>query len=542
MQIDLTKLPTNPGVYQFKDKDSKILYIGKAKNLQKRVSQYFAKNSLRKAEMLKKAQKVDFLIVSNEGEALYLENNLIKQYKPFYNTLLKWWNWYTYIRLSPDQFPQVILTRNKRDDGATYIWPKRNSQELKKLMQYLRMILKFRTCPISQFRQGKLCSDFNFGLCEWYCQFPKNNSNSPDFIQPFTSFFRWNTKPIEKEIKNQIQTAIQTQNFERAAKLRDIFLHIEQMVERQTVELDKKITWYVMEIRKISDYRVFVVLNFYEGRLIDVIRDKISIDEWDPYHLLANLAADIDDTFSIQSDSWKDNWLIALTTKIKLNKTEKADILAMLDRFFESFLLSTTFEANNLNNDLLKLIQSRYHLANFPNRIECVDISHLGGSRRSGGLSGMEGWLLEKKFYRRYKIRSETSGSDDYSALEEVILRRFEHSSIPNLFILDWWKGQLNVIKKIYDEKERFRDIFHSVDFISLGKWEARKKSWIGWRSKRWWDEVITEKIYRFDKNWHIDEILLHYDQADKLLTKLRDEAHRFSNAYRKKQMSQEFK
>ena len=130
MQIDISHIPQQPWVYLFKDSKGTILYIWKAKNLQKRVSQYFTPNSLWKQEMVAKASKVDFFVVANESESLYLENNLIKKHKPFFNCMLKWWNGYTYIKFSDSDFPQVLTTRNKKNDKATYIWPKHNTKEL----------------------------------------------------------------------------------------------------------------------------------------------------------------------------------------------------------------------------------------------------------------------------------------------------------------------------------------------------------------------------------------------------------------------------
>ncbi|MDR0607464.1 MAG: hypothetical protein LBG52_03775 [Candidatus Peribacteria bacterium] len=161
----------------------------------------------------------------------------------------------------------------------------------------------------------------------------------------------------------------------------------------------------------------------------------------------------------------------------------------------------------------------------------------------------MVGGLLEKKGYRKYKIHSVKGQSDDYASLAEVIERRLlntmsqrasEAVPFPDVFILDGGKGQLGVIKKVYEENERFRAVFSTVDFIALGKGEARKKSAIGSRSQRSLGEVVGERIYRFDEDWNICEIPLVYDQADKLLIKLRDEAHRFSNYYRKQQMKKE--
>ncbi|MEI7919890.1 MAG: GIY-YIG nuclease family protein [bacterium] len=139
-----------------------MLYIGKAKNLQKRIGQYFSLNSLRKQEMLQKAEKIDFLIVKNESEALYLEDNMIKQHQPFYNNLLKADNSYTYIKITKESFPQIILTKRRINDGSLYIGPKKDSIQLKKFLQYLRQILKFRGCKTTQFKQEKLCSDYYF--------------------------------------------------------------------------------------------------------------------------------------------------------------------------------------------------------------------------------------------------------------------------------------------------------------------------------------------------------------------------------------------
>lgn len=140
----VTNIPSKPGVYIFKDAKSQILYIGKAKNLQKRISQYFTPGSLWKQEMVAQATSLDFHAVKNESEALYLEDNLIKKHQPYFNNLLKADNSYVYIKITKEEFPQIILTRKKISDGATYIGPKHNTQNLKKFLQYLRQVLKFR--------------------------------------------------------------------------------------------------------------------------------------------------------------------------------------------------------------------------------------------------------------------------------------------------------------------------------------------------------------------------------------------------------------
>ena len=170
----------------------------------------------------------------------------------------------------------------------------------------------------------------------------------------------------------------------------------------------------------------------------------------------------------------------------------------------------------------------------------------MNGDWISWWLSCIVWWIPEKKKYRRYKIKSVSEQSDDYASLKEVMQRRFlwkENADYPDVFILDWWTGQLNVVKDLCKESSEFSKVFKQVDFISLWKWEARRKSWIWLASKRWHEWLVWEKIYRFvDDKFNIEEIPLVYDQADRFLVKLRDEAHRFSNSYRKQQMKNELK
>ena len=235
-KLDTSHIPNLPWVYLFKDKKEQILYIWKAKNLQKRVNQYFTPWSVWKQEMLLKADHVDFFVVENESESLYLESNLIKKHLPPFNNMLKWANAYAYIKLTKHPVPQVFITRKKINDWAIYIWPKHNTRELKKFLQYLRQIIQYRTCPLQQFNQKKLCSDYYFGLCQGRCAKPE--LWAAEYTNIIVNFFKGNTAPVEKEIKKLIDEAVLKQNFERAAKLRDIYFQIDQFTEKQTVEFE----------------------------------------------------------------------------------------------------------------------------------------------------------------------------------------------------------------------------------------------------------------------------------------------------------------
>ena len=532
--FDIANIPHKPWVYQFKDKKGNILYIWKAKNLKNRVSQYFNPNSVWKQEMLNLAETVDFFQVKTESEALYLEDNLIKKYQPPFNNMLKWSNSYAYIKITNDDFPQIIITRNKIKDWSKYIWPKYNTRELKNFLQYLRYLLKWRWCKKTEFKKWKVCSDCHFGLCQWRCSkqyFPdyeQAKKEYSDIIYLIEQFFRWNTKPVEQEIKKQIQIAAENQHFERAAKLRDIYLQIENLVEKQTVVLPKDTTWYVCQIREISGRLVYTVLNFFEWKLIDVIINKKNKEDFDEYSVLSSLESEL---WNLEKNEIEES-VFYHTKKIKLNKTQTNDINNLIDWFFDSYVVGESFRDENMINWLLATLQTKYSLKNFPYQIECIDISHLSWAYTSGWLSCFVWWIPNYKLYRKYKINAkiDVKSWDDYAALTEVITRRFQDTqNYPDLFILDGWKWQLGILRDLL-KQEWFQKIYSKVDFVSLGKWVARHTG-----GKLKWEK---EKIFKFNDSFEIQQIDLDYDQADKILVKIRDEAHRFCNAYRKEQMS----
>jgi len=527
----IENIPHKPWIYLFKDKKDNILYIWKAKNLKNRVSQYFNPNSVRKQEMLNKADKVDFLQVKTESEALYLEDNLIKKHQPPFNNMLKWSNSYAYIKITNEDFPQIIVTRNKTKDWSKYIGPKHNTRELKKFLQYLRYIIKRRWCKKTQFNQWKTCWDYHFGLCKWRCSkqiFQDNASAIAEYkqiIKIIEQFFKWNTKPVEREIKLQIQSAIDAENFERAAKLRDIYLQIENLTEKQTVVLPKGISGYICQIKEISGRLVYIILNFYEWKLIDVIINKQNKSDLDENSIISSLESELGNLNVTKT--WES--CLAMNPKIKITKKQTKEVTELIDGFLDSYLVSQSFKDENLINDMLAELQNKYNLKNFPYHMECIDISHMSGDWTSGGLSWFLWWIPNYKLYRKYKIKAKAS--DDYEALKEVITRRFKNKgedNLPDLFVLDGWKWQLWILRELLQE-DRFKPIFDQVNFVSLWKWVARKTAW-----KLKWEK---EKIFYFDQGMKIKNINLDYNQEDRLLVKLRDEAHRFANAYRKTQM-----
>jgi len=519
--------------------------------------------------MVNHAHKIDFHVVANETEALQLEDNLIKQHKPPYNRLLKDNNRYVYIKITNEQFPQIFIVKQRKNDKATYIGPKYHSKDLKKFLQYFRQLLGYRSCKATQFRQWKLCSDYYFGLCKGRCVYnshnqqitTKTNSSRWDFLK-IKNFFRWETKPIEKEIRKQIQKSIQLQHFERAAKLRDMLLSINQLSEHQRVILDPNLHGHFIKLIQLGPRWIFCVLHFYQGKLIDIITDKHSTHNTDIHSITTIIQSEFWNSISFITPTQSSSPIISNIAEKSQNKqpqtkeSTQSKIQTLTDTFLDNYIAKTSFQKENLITEILSQLQTRYQLQNFPYHIECIDISHFGGKQNSGGLSCFVWGIPHKSWYRHYKLPDH---KDDYSSLEEIIIRRFQHTdNLPDLFILDGWLGQINIITKLL-KHDRFQPIFQQVDFISIWKWAARKTAW-----KLSWAKEIVYSLYHCKITSHsklISESPNHptfphhskldaksfknratpltYDQTDRILIQIRNEAHRFANSYRKKQMSQ---
>lgn len=587
--MNISHIPSAPWVYLFKDRKEKILYVGKAKDLAKRVGQYFAPGSVWKQDMLTKAHHIDFIEVRNESEALYLEDNLIKTNNPEYNRLLKGDNSYIYLKITKEEFPQLFLTRMRRNDGATYIGPKNNTGDLRKLMHYLRQIYKYRSMKSTEFKQGKLSSDFYFWLDKGRSTIgqmarhpdrsveqwnnipdpsPKNSAlkniiqaqknwfhitktyeeykrEYKDIVKSITSFFEGNTKEVKKKILTDINEAIEKEHFEWCINLRSILQQIDQRTEKQHVVFSPNHEGNIISITPLENFWIIIIVKIYEGKITDVIRDKKVKEEWSFNQIKASLEVDFKEDFIIQENNHEGQSLLYSPSLKILKKSDRKGFDELLQKFIQSYIASTTFDIEeNLTQDLLTSLQSRYYIKKLPYQIECIDISHFSGSAISGGLSCMREWLLYKPWYRHYKIKtledSKWNYSNDFLSLQEIIVRRFwlktkKVTEYPDLFILDGGQGQLNILRELCQIFPSLQIIMQEqTTFIALGKGKARKES-----AKT---QGETEMIYYFDKDNDIQSIPLIYDPADRLLTKLRDEAHRFANKYRTTRMSKQWK
>lgn len=535
-----------------------------------------------------KADCVEFVVVENEWESLMLESNLIKQHLPPYNRLLKWDNSYVYIKITSEPWPQIIFTRTRKDDGAIYIGPKHMRNELKKLLQYLRQLLWYRWCKTTQFRQGKLCSDYLFGICKGWCVYAKlkvEKSASPlikgelegdlktpitnaylsdaiklwfpadatfqswrqtsrHMIQLIVDFFNGEIDKILTHITHEIDQCITSQNFEYAAKLRDIYRNMDAMTTKQSVILDPQINGAYCLIQQLGTYRVYCILTIQQGKLVDILRFKESIEETSIEQIQLQFEMEYWSTDSLELI--EHNWNYELSTM----HCELSTLRNQALRFIENFVISDSRQTNSVINDLLGQLQTRYSLSTYPYRIECIDISHLSWWWASGGLSCLTWGMPDKKFYRQYKIPKEIAG-DDLKSLTHVLVNRFKLESsdilwddqLPDLFIIDGAAPQLELINKLigrsnseypwgcYPQLATYAD---KIQFVSIAKGQARSST-----SKLYGE---AEQLIIRLSDWSLTTQSLQHDPIDQIITKVRDEAHRFANRYRTKQMGMELK
>jgi excinuclease ABC subunit C len=361
-------------------------------------------------------------------------------------------------------------------------------------------------------------------------------------VQIVSNCFEWRTAPVLAVLEKELQSSIEQQHFERCTKLRDIYQFVQSLDRTyQHIVLKKPYTGYLAYIELIAEAWVIILLQITEGKIVDIISTHKARDE----HTLNDLGATVHAEFWCTETITETptQWFFATPSLSKISKTELITLQALITTAQQSYLQSTAhLNEENLMEQMLVALQQSYQLTRIPLHMECIDISHLGWTYISGGLSCFRGWIPDKTNYRQYKIATVAKGSsDDYQSLKEVIIRRYKLTKeqigsklLPDLLVIDGGKGQLGIIRELAKEYPIITELLAQIDILALGKGEARQRS----KKLAWAPEVI----YKFGNDREIIEYPMLYDHADQLLIKLRDEAHRFANRYRKKQEEKQWK
>ena len=523
IEIQLQTLPDTAGVYQFFDAKDTILYIGKAKNLKKRVRSYFNKeHEYGKTNVLvKKIRAIKHIVVASETDALLLENNLIKKYQPRYNVLLKDDKSYPWICIKKERFPRVFSTRRVIKDGSEYFGPYTSIKTVYTLLDLIKGLFSLRTCNYDLAedkianQKYKVCLEFHLGNCKGACE---GKEFEADYLQNLASvreILKGNFKDSLSVFKNQMKTLSADLRFEEAQVLKEKISILENYQSKSTIVNPKISDVEVYSI--VSDER-YAYVNFLQVSHGAIIRAhtmelKKKLDEPDP-ELLSLAITEIRYRFKLQSDEIYVPFKVDLSTNLKVTIPKLGDKKHLLDlslrnakyQRLEQLKQIKITDPDRHTKRIMNQMKSDLRLDKAPTHIECFDNSNIQGTHPVAACVVFKNGKPSKKEYRHFNIKT-VEGPDDFASMTEVVYRRYkrlldEGQPLPQLIIIDGGKGQLSAALKSLDE---------------LG---LREKIAIIGIAKR-----LEELFYPNDP------IPLYLDKKSetlKIIQQLRNEAHRF--------------
>lgn len=515
----LSLLTTEPGCYLMKDVNNKVIYVGKAKNLKRRVSSYFNREHTGKTKALvENINDFEYIITESEVESLLLEINLIKKYSPKYNILLKDNKSYPYIELTDDKYPRLIISRPRKVKGhkGKLFGPYPNAHAARKTTELLNRIYPFRKC---QNINKKHCLYYDIGQCLGYCENNVSNEDVKKMVNEVTSFLKGNYKEVLDKINRLMNEASDSLNFEKAIEYKEMIEYINKVLEKQKISLNDGITRDVINYYVKNDYISFQVLHIREGRINK--RDKEvfplidDLDEVLSYYITSFYDKNEVPKEILVGDGF-DNVLLEKVVKTKIIVPQKGikkklvlmaleNAKAVLEEKFELIIRDEkrTFEANNKLGKIIGV--------NNLNRIEIFDNAHLFGTFTVSGMVVYENGKPNKKEYRKYKITSDSK--DDYHTMKEVIYRRYYrvlHDKLkrPDIIIVDGGILQVNAAKEVLNS------LYIDIPVFGL------KKN----------DKHSTTALINSQREFEIDKT----SDVFHLLNRMQDEVHRYTITYHK--------
>ena len=475
-QDKLKNIPTKPGVYQFKNKDGDIIYIGKAKNLRNRVRSYFQKNKYqtpKNQSMIKRIANVEWIIVRSNVEALLTEANMIKEVQPKYNVDLKDDKSFPFIRITNEPYPQVLLTRKIEKDGSKYFGPYTDVKNLRYSLKALHKIFPVRSCSYYMDDQTvvakkvKLCLDYHIKKCEGPCESIVSRDHYNAMIERVIKFLQGRTKETEDYVRKQMDIAAADLRYEDAAMYRDQYNSIRRFKERQrkvAADFDDR---DIFALARKDDIGIMTVLRVRNGRIFG--REKISLQNLDEDEsavfssVISRFYMDTDFlpkeiTVVTLPDGQDDleEWLTEKKgSKVIIRQPQRGEKAKEVRLSYQNakLLLGEWLinrkKRRELVPKMVNQLQDDLQLKAPPRRIEAFDISHLGGTNTVASMVCFVDGKARKSEYRKFKIKT-VVGIDDFAAMREVVHRRYlrvkkEKGSLPDLILIDGGKGQLSM-------------------------------------------------------------------------------------------------
>ena len=533
IDVQISSLPSGPGVYQFYDDSNKILYVGKAKNLKKRVSSYFNKNHEygKTRVMVKKIRAIRHIVVPTESDALLLENNLIKELKPRYNVLLKDDKSYPWLCLKNERFPRLFPTRRVIKDGSEYYGPYTSMKTVRTLLDLIKSVYPLRTCnydlSAAKIESGKykVCLEYHLGNCKGPCEGMQSLMEYERQIADIREIVKGNFKSSLTYFKGQMKALAAEMKFEEAQQIKDKIDVLENYQVKSTIVNPNISNVDVFSI--ISD-NAFAYVNFLQLSHGSIVRShtmeiKKKLDEQDE-ELLQLAIVEIRNRFQSQSREIYVPFKVDVAEDLKVTVPKLGDKKRIVEfsernaKFFrqERFNQIKIIDPDRHTNRIMAQMKKDLRLSAEPRHIECFDNSNIQGSNPVAACVVFKDGKPSKKDYRHYNIKTVT-GPDDFASMEEVVYRRYkrlldEMEPLPQLIVIDGGKGQLSSALK-------------SLDMLGL-----RRKIAIVGIAKR------LEEIY-----FPEDPIPLYLDKKSeslKIIQYLRNEAHRFGITFHRNKRS----
>ncbi len=534
LQLQIQSLPDGPGVYQYYDKEDKILYVGKAKNLKKRVASYFNKihDTAKTNVLVKKIVTIKHIVVPTETDALLLENNLIKTLQPRYNVLLRDDKTYPWICIKKEAFPRIFPTRRMVKDGSEYFGPYTSFKTVNTILELIKELYPLRTCNYDLSKNNieahkfKVCLEYHIGNCKGPCEGFELLENYQKQVDAIREILKGNFKESQREFKKLMNDLASEMHFEEAQKIKEKIDVLENYQSRSTI-INPKIT--NIDVFSIVSDESAAFINFLQISHGSIIRShtleiKKKLDESDE-ELLELAIIELRERFQLLSKEIIVPFKVDLGEYIKITVPQLGDKKQILDlsirnaKFYriEQLKQLQIVDPERHSNRIMAQMQKDLRLTEEPRHIECFDNSNIQGTNPVSACVVFKEGKPSKKDYRHFNIKT-VVGPDDFASMEEVVYRRYkrmldENQPLPQLIIIDGGKGQLSSALK-------------SIDELGL-----RGKIAIIGIAKR-----LEELFYPGDS------VPLYLDKKSetlKVIQQLRNEAHRFGITFHRDKRSQ---
>lgn len=570
LEEKLKLLPGMPGCYLYHDKNGEIIYIGKAKSLKNRVKSYFSASEQRlkgKTTILPETPfnaseqdranygsaklnvlvpqiaNLEYIITNSEAEALILESHLIKKHQPKYNILLKDDKKYPYFLVTNEDFPRIVVVRKKNmnPEKGRYYGPYTDARAMYATLDFLKKIFPLKQCKQPKFKT-RPCLYYQIGRCLAPCQGLVTSEEYKGLITQAELFLQGKQTELMKYLMAEIKKYSDSQQYEKAARLRDSYVDLQKTLERQKVVYENtRMNEDVISLMYEDGIFAIVILMIREGRLIDKKDFTYTVENTDKTEFFetffkeyyTNLQLEFPDKIvsreleALENKAVYQEWLEILSkkkVKISYGKTKHGqELQALADKNAKVLLNNAKLEQmSKIRDDFNEIgafLAEKLKLKNFPHRIECYDISHIQGTNTVASMVTFINGVTKKSAYKKFKIRwTEEGKPDDFLSMKEVLTRRLnrldeENWEKPDLIIIDGGKGQLSSVMQIVSELG-----VEGIDFVSIAKRE--------------------EEVFLPNQSKSI--LLPRNSSALFLFQRIRDEAHRFAITYHRKLRSKE--